>query len=292
MEVFDLSKENRFNLTGEFTVEIIDEKQIYKLVAIHPNRTIEWTSEYSSLNAKTHQSSKIILAKNIWLGYNIDVLNHTRNEHESQQLTMKISYPARDISLSGLYILKNNSLDTDVTIQWFKNEDNSENGSDNEDREKIVQGKVQWRDFEGSAKKTHQNILIGLKHPSFNKDVILEGIYFRDGLDNVNIELNFNYTEDEDHHAKFKTDIKNLSEDVGYKNYTISVVASHVASELNLIFDGSFGIKPNYYRIESTGSYKRGYLPDMELELLGFVDIDNKEIKVYVSYIIGKFLTS
>lgn len=288
LEVFDLSKENRFNITGEFTVDIKDEKQNYKFVAIHPNRTIEWISEYNSVDKNTYQSSRIELAKNIWLGYNIEMLNHTQSDHESQEIKMKISYPARDISLGGLYFLKDDSFDTDLTVEWLKKELQDKDDENDEDRpepkeSKTIQGKFQWRDLEASTKtKDHQNVLLALKHPSFDKDVTLKGSYHRDEFKTAKIAIDFEYTEDEDHHAKFRSEVKNLSEEVGYKNYTISAVGSHMASDFNLIFDGSIGQRQSNYKLEATGSYKRGYLPDMELEMVVFADTDMKEIKIYV----------
>lgn len=287
MEVFDLNKEKRFNIKGEFTVEVVDEKQKYKFVAIHPNRTIVWTSDYSSLEAKTYQSSKIELAKDIWLGYNVEVLNHTSNDAESQELKVKLSYPARDISVGGFYNLKDDSFDTDLTVQWLKKETKSEEDGEESTHApgepKTIQGKLQWRDLELNTKsKDHQSIVLGLKHPSFERDLALQGSYYREEFKLAKIAIDYDYTEEEDHHAQFKLEVQNLSEDVGYKNYTMSAMGLHPASELNLILDGSIGLKPNNYKIEATGLYKRGYLPEMELEMLGFIDIDNKEIKFYV----------
>lgn len=294
MEIFDLSKENRFNITGEFTVDIKGEKQSYKLVAIHPNRTIVWKSDFDAVDTKTFQSSKLELAKNIWIGYNFDVSNHTKEDAESQEAELKISYPSRDISVGGLYLLKEDSFDTDLTVKWLKKEIPAEDENNEEEPEepsddemKIIQGKFQWRDIETSLKgKDHQSILIGLKHPKFEKDVILLGSYIHEEMNRARVEVDFDYANDEDHHASFTSEIKNLSEDVGYKNYTIAMTGKHTASELNLIFDGSVGLKPNHYKIESTGTYKRGYLPDMDLVLDGFIDIDNKEIKFYVSFLV------
>lgn len=287
-----MSKDNRFNITGEFTIEIKDEKQNYKLIAIHPNRTIAWSSVYSSLDTKTCQSSKIELAKNIWFGYNVEVLNHTVNELESQELRMKISYPARDVSVGGLYVLKDDSFDTDVSVQWLKKEvpsksdDNEEENNEESSpgESKTIEGKIQWRDLEANTKtKDHQSMLFGLKHPSFEKDVTLQSSYYRDEMNVTRLQIDYDYSEDEYHHATFKSEIKNWSEELGFKNYTISVSGTHEASELKLEFDGSIGLKPNNYKMEATGIYKRGYLPEMELNSLCFIDIDSKEIKIYVS---------
>lgn len=287
LELFDLGKDNRFNITGEFTVEVNDQKQNYELVAIHPNRTIKWTSEYNEMDTKTHQSAKIELANDIWVGYKIDVMNHTKDELESQEVKLKISYPTRDVSIGGLYLLKDDSFDTDLTVQWQKKEGDSEDQSESEasSEEKVIKGQIQWRDLEANTKsKDHQSVLFGLKHPSFDKDITLRGSYLRNAMKSAKIEIDYDYTDDEDRHAKFSSEIKNLSEDVGYKNYTITMSGSHPSTDWNMAFDGSIGLRPNHYQIDATGNYKREYLADMELEMIGFMDTERKEIKIYVSF--------
>lgn len=284
--MFDLSKDNRFNITGEFTVEIEDENQNYKLVAIHPNRTIVWTSDYSSLETRTYQSSKIELASNVWLGYNLEILNHTKVEVESQEVKAKLSYPARDVSVGGLYTLKDDSFSTDFKVKWLKKE--VEAGET--PIEKVIESNILWRDHKASeTNKDHQSIMLGLKHPSFDKDVTINGFYYRDAMKSARVEIDYVYTEDEDHHAKFAAEIKNWSEELGYKNYTVSVLSSHPATNLNLLYDASIGLKPNYYRIEATGLYKISFLAEMELDMVSFIDVDKKEIKVYVCFTI-KFI--
>lgn len=280
LEIFDLSKDNRFNITGEFTVEINDENQNYKLVAIHPNKTIVWVSDYSSLETRTYQSSKLELAPNVWLGYNVEILNHTKEEVESQEVKAKLSYPARDVSVGGLYTLKDDSFSTDLKVKWLKND--VEEGETPE--EKVIESSLQWQDHKLSEKnEDHQSLLLGLKHPSFDKDLTINGSYYRDAMKSAKVEVDYVYTEDEDHHAKFTAEVKNWSEELGYKNYTVSAFASHPASSLNLLYDASVGLKPNYYRIEATGLYKISYLAEMELDMVSFIDVDKKEIKFYVS---------
>jgi hypothetical protein len=99
----------------------------------------------------------------------------------------------------------------------------------------------------------------------------------------MKLNIDYEYCDDPDHAASFSSELKNWSDDVGYKNYTIKLSGLHEASELKLQYDSSVGIKPNNYKLEANGFYKRGYLPEMELELLTFVDTDNNEIKSYVS---------
>lgn len=289
--MFDLTRDNRFNITSEFTAEIKEAEQKYKFVAIHPNRTIEWASDYASLDTHTHSKSKIKLADNIWLGYDFKLSNLTTVNNEGQDLKFELSYPKRKISVGGSYASKSDSLDTNLNIQWNKKQQKGEDESESNDDEsenKSVEGSFQWKDLTDSTNLNHQSILFAMKHPKFEKDITLQGVYFKDKKTLAKVEIDVDYTEDEDHHAKFISEIKNLSEDVGYKNFTIHVKGDHGASDLHLLVDGSVGMKNNYYRMEAEGNYKRGFLPDMELELLGYIDADNKEIKFYVSII---FLT-
>jgi hypothetical protein len=169
LEIFDLSKENRFNLTGEFVVEVKDGNQNYRFVAIHPNRTIQWISVYSSKEHKILQSSKVELADDIWLGYKFEVFNHSTVESESQELIFTVLYPLKEILLKGLYNQKDDSFDTDLTIEWAKTE------NDENQEKKHVTASFQWKDLEkNEMKKDHQTVILVLKHPSFEKDVLLQ----------------------------------------------------------------------------------------------------------------------
>lgn len=182
MEIFDLNKNDRFNLTGELIIEINDEKQNYKLIAIHPNRTIEWTSDYSLKETETLHNSKIELEKDVWIGYEIKISNHTNKDAESQEIFLKISYPARDVSIGGLYLSKDDSFDTNLTVGWQKNQ-MMEQGDDLEEDDSNVEepktdnlcASFRWKDLETiENRKDHQKIILALHHPSFEKDVKLE----------------------------------------------------------------------------------------------------------------------
>lgn len=291
LELFDLSKENRFNLTGELLSKTSDERQSYKLTAIHPNRTINLESELFSKDEKTLHKSKIELADNVWLGYELEVLNHTKADSESQEVQLKISYPRRNVSIGGLYVTVEDSFDSNLTFQWFKKQ-TSDGDSDNEesnDEEAVWDSKsfetsVQWKNHEKPEnKKENQTVSMTIKHPSFEKDVNLQGSYFRDQNKILKLHVSYDYSEDIDHAAVFSSELRNWSEELGYKNYTVNLLANHPASELNFVFDGSIGHKPNNYKMDAFGSYKRGYLPEMEMDFVTYGDLDEKEIKFYVS---------
>lgn len=273
-------------------MEIEGDKQDYLLVAVHPNRTIKLTSQYDFVDDKTLQSSKIELAKNIWLSYNIEVANNTKEDIDDEDMKLKIAYPTRNIAIGGNYNSKVDSLDANLVVEWEKLEirDESIEGEEVEDVEvpenehKKLEGSFQWRDKEFENKlKDHQSVVIGLKHPMFDKDVKLQGSYQREFSERSKLDLDFDYSDDPDHHATFSTEIINLSKTVGYRNFTMNVTASHPISDLEANFFGTIGLKTNIYKIEANGNYKRSYMDDSLLEMYGYLNMDRREMKYYRS---------
>lgn len=123
--------------------------------------------------------SKIELAENIWLGYNLEVLNNSIHDSESQEIKLEISYPKRNISVCGLYQIESNSLDSSLAFQWFKNQikNNDEDVSDEEilSETKSFETSFKWKNHEqNESERDHQTALITIKHPSFESDVNLQ----------------------------------------------------------------------------------------------------------------------
>ena len=111
MEIFDLDKKDRFNITGEFIVEVIDNQQKYKLIAIHPNRTIIISSDYLTGNDYTNHSCKVELAPTVWIGFNVDIKNQSTDNIDSKEIKFLVSYPTRDVTALGSYVLTSKSLE-------------------------------------------------------------------------------------------------------------------------------------------------------------------------------------
>jgi hypothetical protein len=179
LEVFDLTKENRFNLTGELLSKTNDDKQSYEFVAIHPNRTINIASDYVSKDQRTLHTSKVKLADNVWLGYELEVFNHSKIDSESQEIQLKLSYPRRNVSVSGLYFIVEDSFDSNFTFEWSKKQqqENQEDGNEEEVtwESKMFETSIQWKNFEKSENlKDNQSVSMTIKHPSFERDVNLQ----------------------------------------------------------------------------------------------------------------------
>ncbi len=97
------------------------------------------------------------------------------------------------------------------------------------------------------------------------------------------MDFQLEYADDPEHLVKFDVSLKNLTDQVGYKNFTISINGFHEVSDLDLNFDGSIGLQPKLYELISVGHYKRGYLSLQELDMSGFINIDEKKLKFYVN---------
>lgn len=161
-EIYELQNKNSFNITGELHVKSTETGQEYKIIAIHPNRTVQLTSEYDYQETLTKQKSKLQLAPNTWIAYNIEIENKTTYENESQHFKIDFSYPKRILSTSGWYIISDGRFDSDISFKWS-------NVSTSND-EKVLRTGLLWRNepLKGND-KDNQTAILTIGHPSFAK---------------------------------------------------------------------------------------------------------------------------
>lgn len=73
IEIFELRNTKNFNLTGELHALAKDRAREFKLVAIHPNRTVVLTTKHENVDAQVfRQHAKIELSRTAWIGYNLE----------------------------------------------------------------------------------------------------------------------------------------------------------------------------------------------------------------------------
>lgn len=121
VELFELRNSKKLNLTGEFHVRTTETGQDYKIIAVHPNRTVILTSDYDYQNSTTKQKSKLQLDSNVWIGYDFKIQNLTNLVNESQIFSLELSYPKRNLSADGWYAVTENSFDSDLSLNWVNN---------------------------------------------------------------------------------------------------------------------------------------------------------------------------
>lgn len=282
-ELFELGNSGVYNITGEFHLRTTITGQEYKIVAIHPNRTVILTSEYDYENSTTKQSSKLQLAPTIWLAYDWHIQNLTRVDNESQVFSLELSYPKRSLGAFGWYAVTENTFDSDISLKWH-NKDTDEDMTEEETSPKIMKAALMWRNnpLVGDD-KDNQTAMFSLGHPSFEKDITVKGLWYRSKLELLKTSVVADYCDDPYHLLTFDAVIKDNSPLMGYNNYTFFIKSIHEISELNLDVDGSVGIRPGLYETSSTSSYKRGYLPLQEGILVGILDMKGREIFYHVS---------
>lgn len=276
-ELFELKNSKMFNITGELHVTTRPTGQDYKIVAIHPNRTVILTSNYDYENNTTQHNSMLQLAPHVWLAYDWHVKNLTRADNESQAFSFDLSYPKRSLGAAGWYSVTKNTFDSDVEIKWHNKDVPQDEG--NEADPKILKAALQWRNNQlGAHDKDNQTTRISLGHPSFEKDMVLKGLWYRGKYDLLRVNVEADYCDDPYHLLTFDAVIKDNTRDLGYRNYTYIVKSIHEISELNLDVEGSVGLRPGLYETSSSGKYKRGYLPLQEGVLVATIDLREKEL--------------
>lgn len=293
----------KFNITGELHVKTEEFGQEYKIVAIHPNRTVVLTSDYFNKDEVTQQKSKIELAPTIWIGYDVHLKNLTTPEKDTRWFYLEIFYPRRNLSANGTYTMTEHIFDSKLEFQWEQKDESTTpdyeydyglgaaSSADDGDEEPapkkpkhLIKAGFLWRNEPlAEGDKDNQTILFTLGHPSFEKDVMFRGNLYRSEIELVKVNLMVDYSEDARHLAKFNASLKDLTTLMGFKNYTAQVFAKHEASELLLNGFGTVGAKRGHYETSSFGGYQRGYITLQDGVFLAFLDLKTKEIKYYVS---------
>ncbi|XP_055713060.1 uncharacterized protein LOC129807664 isoform X2 [Phlebotomus papatasi] len=272
-ELFELRNSKIYNITGELHVRTTITGQEYKILAIHPNRTVIFTSEYDYQNSTTKQKSKLQLAPSVWIAYDWQLQNLSRADNESQVFSIEVSYPKRNLGASGWYAVTDDAFDSDVSLNWSNQEDEDP---------KIMRAGLEWRSHPLTAlEKDNQTCTFSIGHPSFNEDVTFKGLWYRSENDLLKTHLVVNYCDDPEHELRMGIELKDWTNIVGYKNYSYLLYSWHEISELDLHVAGSLGLRPGLYNTINNGRYKRGYLPLSEGIILGLIDVRNKELNYH-----------
>lgn len=289
-----------FNITGELHIRDTATGRDYKVVAIHPNRTVILTSRYDIQEKVTQTNSRLQLADNIWIAYNLIVENRTQNDNESQNFQIELAYPKRNLTTVGWYSFTENTFDTDLTFKWTDNLDRetevtttesndygysyqSEEETQTDTKPRIMRAALHWRNEPlGGIDSVNQSLELSILHPSFQKDVTFKGKYYRDPVELIRAHLEVDYCDQPEHLLSLGAVAKDLTSLVGYRNYSINIFGQHEISELDLNVQGSAGVRPSLFEIDSNAHYKRGYLPVQEGSLIGMLDMRSKEIHYWV----------
>lgn len=302
-ELYELKNSNRYNITGEFHVRTTETGQAYKIVAIHPNRTVVITSDYDSHDTTINQKLKLLLSSDLWIAYDFKLTNLTTSTNDSQQFNIDLQYPKRNLSTSGWYSITEDMFDSDLAFKWTttkkiqtdtgyddypygyggsseeRNENNENAEVTAESEEKVIKAALTWRN-EPLAKddKCNQTLLFVIKHPSFRRDVTFNANYYRNSIDLIHGKLIADYHEDPQHMLTLEGGIMDSSQQLKHRNYSIHILGLHEQSNFDLWALSSIAAKSGVYATKNFGRYKRGYVPLMEGLLNAGVDFPKNDV--------------
>ncbi|KFB38034.1 AGAP008807-PA-like protein [Anopheles sinensis] len=273
-EVFQLRNQKNFNITGELHVLNKAMGREYIVKAIHPNRTVVLTADFEKDNNINRKKSKLQLSPTVWIAYDFQLVNRSRDDLESQNFTLQISYPKRNISADGWYSYTDLAFDSDLTLSYSPNRTDEDSAPP---KERTVRGAIVWRDLLNST-TGGQQLQLALGHPSFKQDVTLDALYFTNPKHWFSSNLALRYNDDDDHLLAMGFDLNDMRPIVGYWNYSYHLYSRHSASDLDLDSIGSVGLRHGLYGISSNSHYQRAYLSQMQGHVLGSLNIQEKEL--------------
>uniref|UniRef100_A0A182NT55 Vitellogenin domain-containing protein n=1 Tax=Anopheles dirus TaxID=7168 RepID=A0A182NT55_9DIPT len=275
-EVFQLRNQKNFNITGELHVLSKETGREYIVKAIHPNRTVELTADFEQDNNVKRKKSKLQLSPTVWIAYDFQLVNRSLGDMESQNFTLQISYPKRNISADGWYSYTEHAFDSDVTVSYSPNRTSTEEDAELP-KQRTVRGGVEWRDLANST-TSGQRVRVSLGHPSFKQDVTMDAKYYTDPKHWFGSKLELRYNDEDDHLLAMGFNLNDLRPIVGYWNYSYHLFSMHEASDLDLDSIGSIGLRHGLYGVSSNSHYKRAYLSQMYGHVLGSLNVLQKEL--------------
>ncbi|CAB3225976.1 unnamed protein product [Arctia plantaginis] len=248
--VFHLHNATKFNVTGKLDVFTYDIGKDMKLTAIHGNRTWTFDNKYETFDKELKQGSKIKWAEDVWFNYDIHVTNMTTAETESQQLKMNVWYPLRTFNLDAIYNLKDTLLDGKAQLYWNVRDEN-----------KTAELRGRW-DNPPVAEGNLHNIDLSLTHPSFRKDVTLNGQYLSTPSVMSNISLELQYSDYENEYLKLRSILTDNSNGP-VRDYRFALTCKHPSTHLDLEMKSDINIHSrwyyfnNFYRFQKSLFYQK-----------------------------------
>lgn len=297
-ELYELKNSKRFNITGELHVKTTSTGQTYKVIAIHPNRTVVVTSDYDYQNTTLNQRLKLLLSSDMWIAYDFKLTNLTTSTNDSQLFSIDMQYPKRNLSTTGWYSITDDVFDSDLSFRWTKSKkkkdsennnyddygqlnesDEDEDGAEEKSEERNVKAALTWKNEPLSENdKCNQTVLLVIKHPSFRKDVTFNANYYRNDINLVHGTLVVDYHDDPEHLLMLEGGIMDSSQLLNHRNYSIFVTGQHQQTEFKLDAMGSVAAKSSVYQTKNFGKYKRGYLPLQEGILNAGIDLPRNDL--------------
>ncbi|CAG9122181.1 unnamed protein product [Plutella xylostella] len=263
--VVHLYNATKFNVTGKIDVFTFATGKNLKLTAMHGERTLTFENEYESVDKELKQGSKVKWAEDVWINYNIHVTNMTTDETESQQIDLNIWYPLRRFNLLALYKLRDNLLEGSGRMNWNVKDEN-----------KTAELKAKWENPPTADANLH-NVQLLLSHPSFRKDVSLNGYYISTPEVMSNISLELQYSDYENEYLRLKSILTDNSNGP-IRDYRFGLTCSHPATNLDLEMRSDINIHSKWYYFDNYYRFQKSLFFQKLRQAKILIDMNNSTV--------------
>uniref|UniRef100_W8B060 Vitellogenin n=1 Tax=Ceratitis capitata TaxID=7213 RepID=W8B060_CERCA len=270
-EIFDLHNQTKFNLTWELYDSTSGSEKEFKLVAIHPNRTVILTTNYDKSSIyKINHRTKLELSDAAWIGYRIVFGKSNKNKNDARNLLAELSYPKRKLTVDGYYVTSADVFTSNMTFSWSAALNNNT---------KVVRTSLLWRIEPLSQNdRDNQTIIFSLGHELLEKDLLIKGNLYRGIKDIIKANVHIDYSYDPQNLIEVNALLTDLSSRNDYTKYAVKFVAYHKASQINAQYNGSANHSPLLFKIESNSLYQRDYFQEKVGAFLILLDLNQKEV--------------
>lgn len=245
-EVFVLNNATAFNFTGEVGTKISPHNTEVTLSALHFNRSLNLFMSKRK-NNKLQTSATLILKPNFWTSSDLFLQNLDTEYSFGRKMEFNFSYPRRNFSFIGDYILSSNELTTEVSVYSNRTQLNNAIGA----------GLHWYRTF---GTMDHQHTTLFISHPSFRKNVTLRSDIKYNSLVLLDLDAELEYSIDQNKKLVVSALLEKKKPNSG-KEYSLSVHGKHPASRLNFEVLTLLKTGLGVYQAHNNVSYKRSYLP-------------------------------
>ncbi|XP_045482614.1 uncharacterized protein LOC123686485 [Harmonia axyridis] len=256
IKLYHLRNHSKFAIEGDLVLGTTATGQQLGVEVKHLNKTVKFRSDYDILDQEYRQHSRLELAPATWIEYNVNLRNETVDQDfNAQRLQVDVKYPLRNFTAIGSYKIGEEKIYTDVKLEWDVDQKSIEAGLD-------------WK----KVSDKHEQLLLTLRHPTFEKDVTLLSEYEYGDSRIVDARVKLDYSVDTEQTFVMSARVDDNSKNNVY-NYSYYIYANHNATSLDLHGRGDIFWRPDVYSTSHYKEYQRSYLPPQPSEALMRLDL-------------------
>ncbi|XP_011308401.1 uncharacterized protein Apoltp isoform X2 [Fopius arisanus] len=282
--VYRLDNSSAFSISGESRIRTTHEGQDIELQAESLNKTVKIRTDYQVIPGEFNHNCRLDLAQDAWMTYRVNIVNKTTEEIDNQFIVIDITYPYRNFTIDGSYMITSHEFNTEGKLFWNKTYPPGEQPFEYEVERTIGAG-FEWKNLTENTQGASDRQLLNftLKHPSLSKDAHLAGyLHRRDGKMLLNATVIVDYSENPDKLGRLSTVIQNDSTSPKDVRYSYLIQGKHPRTRLTLDVTGK--ITKNSWSLFHTyhnASYFRGFRTEDQGHFYTTIDVPRRQFEFH-----------